>query len=73
MRQVDAAARDRGPERAEPAAWASMACRSEPRRDIGMVFQTPTLLPWTDVLGNVLFPLKVLRRCDRDGIDRATR
>ena len=42
-----------------------------PRRDIGMVFQSPTLLPWTDVLGNVLFPLKVLRRCDRDGIDRA--
>ena len=42
-----------------------------PRRDIGMVFQSPTLLPWTDVLGNVLFPLKVRRRCDRDGIDRA--
>jgi NitT/TauT family transport system ATP-binding protein len=42
-----------------------------PRRDIGVVFQTPTLLPWTDVLGNVLFPLKVLRRYDRDSIDRA--
>jgi NitT/TauT family transport system ATP-binding protein len=42
-----------------------------PRRDIGMVFQAPTLLPWTDVLGNVLFPLKVLGRHDRDGIDRA--
>jgi NitT/TauT family transport system ATP-binding protein len=42
-----------------------------PRRDIGIVFQTPTLLPWTDVLGNILFPLKVLRRYGRDAIDRA--
>jgi NitT/TauT family transport system ATP-binding protein len=43
----------------------------QPRRDIGIVFQTPTLLPWTDVLGNVLFPLKVLKRHDREGIERA--
>ena len=31
---------------------------SEPRDDIGIVFQTPTLLPWFDVLGNVTFPMR---------------
>ncbi|MBD1574177.1 ABC transporter ATP-binding protein [Vibrio sp. S17_S38] len=30
----------------------------EPREDIGIVFQKPTLLPWKNVLDNVLFPLK---------------
>jgi NitT/TauT family transport system ATP-binding protein len=29
-----------------------------PSDDIGLVFQSPTLLPWYDVLGNVVFPLK---------------
>jgi NitT/TauT family transport system ATP-binding protein len=31
---------------------------SEPRDDVGIVFQRPTLLPWFDVLGNVTFPLR---------------
>ncbi len=31
-----------------------------PRRDVGMVFQQPTLLPWKSVLGNVLLPAKAL-------------
>jgi NitT/TauT family transport system ATP-binding protein len=31
---------------------------TEPRDEIGMVFQKPTLLPWFDVLGNVTFPLR---------------
>ncbi|MFB9135840.1 ABC transporter ATP-binding protein [Vibrio olivae] len=31
---------------------------SGPREDIGIVFQKPTLLPWKNVLDNVLFPLK---------------
>jgi NitT/TauT family transport system ATP-binding protein len=31
---------------------------TEPRDDVGIMFQRPTLLPWLDVLGNVLFPLK---------------
>ena len=31
---------------------------TEPRDDIGIVFQRPTLLPWFDVLGNVTFPLR---------------
>jgi NitT/TauT family transport system ATP-binding protein len=38
-----------------------------PRRDIGLVFQAPTLLPWANVLGNVLFPLKLLKRDLRAG------
>jgi len=31
---------------------------TEPRDDIGIVFQKPTLLPWLNVLNNVTFPLK---------------
>src|SRR3990172_7834586 len=27
-----------------------------PRRDVGVVFQSPLLLPWRTILGNVLFP-----------------
>ena len=30
----------------------------EPRDDIGIVFQRPTLLPWFDVLNNVTFPFR---------------
>ena len=32
-----------------------------PRRDIGMVFQSPVLFPWRSVLGNVLLPADVQR------------
>ncbi len=35
-----------------------------PRRDVGMVFQQPVLLPWRTVLDNVLLPVQVL------GLDR---
>jgi NitT/TauT family transport system ATP-binding protein len=31
---------------------------TEPRDEIGIVFQKPTLLPWFDVLGNVTFPMR---------------
>jgi NitT/TauT family transport system ATP-binding protein len=31
---------------------------TEPRDEIGMVFQKPTLLPWLSVLDNVCFPMK---------------
>ncbi len=44
---------------------------TEPRWDIGMVFQAPTLLPWANILKNVLFPLKVLHRLTADSEDRA--
>ncbi len=35
-----------------------------PRRDIGVVFQSPVLFPWRSVLGNVLLP------ADVQGLDR---
>jgi NitT/TauT family transport system ATP-binding protein len=35
-----------------------------PRRDIGVVFQTPVLFPWRTVLGNVMLPADV-QRLDR--------
>ena len=31
---------------------------TEPRDEISIVFQRPVLLPWLDVLGNVVFPLR---------------
>jgi NitT/TauT family transport system ATP-binding protein len=32
-----------------------------PRREIGVVFQSPVLLPWRTVLANVLLPVEMLR------------
>jgi NitT/TauT family transport system ATP-binding protein len=32
-----------------------------PRREVGVVFQQPVLLPWRTVLGNVLLPIEFLR------------
>jgi NitT/TauT family transport system ATP-binding protein len=32
-----------------------------PRREIGVVFQSPVLLPWRSVLQNVLFPIELLK------------
>ena len=37
-----------------------------PRRDIGVVFQSPVLLPWRSVLDNLLLPIDV-QRLGRDG------
>ena len=34
---------------------------AKPRRDIGVVFQSPVLFPWRSVLGNVLLPADVQR------------
>jgi NitT/TauT family transport system ATP-binding protein len=34
----------------------------EPRPDIGIVFQDPTLLPWKTALQNILFPIEMMRR-----------
>lgn len=33
----------------------------KPRRDVGVVFQTPVLLPWRTILQNVLLPADVLK------------
>ncbi|WP_340138258.1 ATP-binding cassette domain-containing protein, partial [Stenotrophomonas maltophilia] len=32
-----------------------------PRRDIGIIFQDATLLPWKSTLENVLFPIQILK------------
>ncbi|MDC0230216.1 ABC transporter ATP-binding protein [Deltaproteobacteria bacterium] len=44
---------------------------TEPRQDTGIVFQMPVLLPWSTILDNVLFPLKMLGRDVSDGIEKA--
>ena len=41
------------------------------RRDIGLVFQTPVLLPWRSVLKNVLVPAEVLKLERRAATRRA--
>ena len=45
---------------------------TEPRDEIGVVFQRPTLLPWLDVTANVLFPMRHKHgRVDERDRDRA--
>ncbi|RAJ59079.1 NitT/TauT family transport system ATP-binding protein [Streptomyces sp. Amel2xB2] len=36
----------------------------KPRRDVSMMFQAPTLLPWKTVLGNCLLPREIDHRVD---------
>jgi NitT/TauT family transport system ATP-binding protein len=42
-----------------------------PRRDIGMMFQTPVLFPWRTVLENVLLPIEVFGLDRRSAVERA--
>ena len=42
-----------------------------PRRDVGIVFQQPTLLPWKTVLQNILIPIQALRLPLSDYRERA--
>ncbi|SDV48043.1 ABC transporter ATP-binding protein [Chitinasiproducens palmae] len=42
-----------------------------PRRDIGIVFQQPTLLPWQTVLQNILLPIRTLGLNRTEGRARA--
>ena len=44
-----------------------------PRRDVGIVFQQPTLLPWKTVRENVLVPIRVLRTDSPAAQERADR
>ena len=42
-----------------------------PRRDVGIVFQQPTLLPWKTVLQNVLVPVEAMGLRVEEHMDRA--
>jgi NitT/TauT family transport system ATP-binding protein len=44
----------------------------EPRSEIGIVFQDPTLLPWKTALQNILFPIEMMHRSRAAHLDRAT-
>jgi NitT/TauT family transport system ATP-binding protein len=44
---------------------------TRPQRGMGIVFQTPVLLPWLTVLQNVLLPIKILRADIRAATERA--
>jgi NitT/TauT family transport system ATP-binding protein len=43
----------------------------EPRRDIGVMFQTPVLFPWRTVLENVLLPIEVFGLDARHSAEKA--
>jgi NitT/TauT family transport system ATP-binding protein len=38
---------------------------------VAIVFQRPNLLPWLNVVSNILYPVRVLRRVSREDVDRA--
>lgn len=42
-----------------------------PQEDFGFVFQTPNLLPWRSIIGNVLFPMEIQGRSDGAARTRA--
>ena len=42
-----------------------------PRRDIGLVFQSPVLLPWRTILKNILVPAEVLKLDSSASLKRA--
>ena len=41
---------------------------TKPMGDYGFVFQAPSLMPWRNVLDNVLFPMEILRKNDAAAI-----
>jgi NitT/TauT family transport system ATP-binding protein len=44
---------------------------TEPRQDVALMFQKPTLLPWQTALQNTLLPRKLHRKADRAAEDEA--
>jgi len=44
---------------------------TKPYPGVGVVFQSPTLMPWRTVIGNVLYPMEVLRKNDAQAKARA--
>ena len=59
----------------EPATGGAIIYRGQavhrPQRGMGVVFQTPVLLPWLTVLENVLLPVRVLRLPRKPAEERA--
>ncbi|MBN8942180.1 MAG: ABC transporter ATP-binding protein [Rhizobiales bacterium] len=43
----------------------------KPRGDVGIVFQSPVLLPWRSILDNVMLPIDVLKQDQAAGRERA--
>jgi NitT/TauT family transport system ATP-binding protein len=44
---------------------------NEPHRDISMVFQKPNLMPWRNVLDNVLLPMQIFGTPRNEALDKA--
>ncbi|BET10795.1 ABC transporter ATP-binding protein [Pandoraea sputorum] len=44
---------------------------SGPQRDFGFVFQSANLMPWRNVLANVMFPMEILGKADKAAKTRA--
>ncbi|WP_051581390.1 ABC transporter ATP-binding protein [Pseudonocardia acaciae] len=44
---------------------------TEPRPDLVMMFQSPTLLPWRKVIDNCLLPIEIRRKVTPEDADRA--
>jgi NitT/TauT family transport system ATP-binding protein len=42
-----------------------------PNRDIGMMFQTPTLFPWRTILENVMLPIEIFKRDTKTHLEKA--
>jgi NitT/TauT family transport system ATP-binding protein len=45
--------------------------RGQPVRDVGFVFQEPTLMPWATAIDNVMLPLRLKRVPGREATERA--
>ncbi|MFF0575331.1 ABC transporter ATP-binding protein [Streptosporangium saharense] len=59
----------------EPPTSGTVRIRGElvvkPRRDVGLMFQKTALLPWRDIIDNVLLPIQIMRGDVRAHHDRA--